>query len=162
MIAKLIFFIFPILLVFLPIIAFRNSTPAMVRIWVRMAFDPSTRKMAANLLAMTIILLHLVYHIVFPSDWGLAISFPIMFYLFSTQRSMNLLKSIRHSRNLRWVVVIACLVMPFLPHMLSVAMTLAFVLEVSYFYPSDCLTNFYEEHAGEQDVDRKFVDAYFK
>ena len=49
-----------------------------------------------------------------------------------------------------------------IPHLLSLAITLAFILEFSYFYPSDGMEKFYDDHANEADVDKKFIDAYFK
>lgn len=162
MTAKLIFFIFPMLLVLLPITLYKRNSPFMVRLWLRMAYDQNTRKMAANLMTMILILFHLAYYAVFPSDKGIMISTLLLFVLFSTKRCVCLLTGIRQGRKLRWVLAILCLGLPFVPHMLSTAISLAFVLETSFFFPAEGLTDFYENNVKEQDVDKKFVEAYFK
>ena len=59
-------------------------------------------------------------------------------------------------------MTLACLIMPFIPHLLPMAISMAFVLEFSYFYPADGMEKFYEEHAEEDDVDKKFIETYFK
>ena len=73
-----------------------------------------------------------------------------------------MLMQIRRKRYLRWGLTLACLIMPFIPHLLSLAISLAFILEFSYFYPTEGMEDFYEEHAGDEDVDKKFIDTYFK
>ncbi|MBQ2168724.1 MAG: hypothetical protein II449_05695 [Prevotella sp.] len=75
---------------------------------------------------------------------------------------MKILLAIRNRRYLRWSITLVCLIMPFIPHLLSLAIILAFMLESSYFYPSNDMERFYEEHADEADVNEKFIDTYFK
>ena len=70
--------------------------------------------------------------------------------------------TIRRKHYLRCCIKLVCLIIPFIPHLLSLAITLAFILEFSYFYPSDGMEKFYDDHANEADVDKKFIDAYFK
>ena len=162
MTAKLVFFIFPVLLVLLPVLLYKRYSPFMVKIWLRMIYDPSTRKMAANALAMILIFFHPAYYAVFPQDRGIMLSLPIVFFLFFTKLSVKTLMTIRRNRYLRWSMTLACLIMPFIPHLLPMAISMAFALEFSYFYPADGMEKFYEEHTGEDDVDKKFIETYFK
>jgi hypothetical protein len=118
--------------------------------------------MAANILAMILIFFHPAYYAVFPQDRGIMLSLPIVFFLFFTKLSVKALMTIRRNRYLRWSMTLACLIMPFIPHLLPMAISMAFALEFSYFYPADGMEKYYEEHAGEEDVDKKFIETYFK
>lgn len=162
MTAKLVFFIFPVLLVLIPILIYQRYSSFMVKIWMRMIYDHSTRKMAVNLLAMILIFFHPAYFAVFPQDRGVWLSIPIIFFLYATKFSVKMLLKIRNQRYIRWSMTLACIILPFIPHLLPLAISMAFILEFSYFYPAEGMEKFYNEHAGEDDVDRKFIDAYFK
>jgi cytosine/uracil/thiamine/allantoin permease len=126
-----------------------------------MIFDPSTRKMAANILALILTFFHPAYYNVFPQDKGVMLSLPIVFFLYFTKHSVVMLSKIRKMRYLRWSMTLACVIMAFIPHLLPLAISLAFVVEFSYLFPKEGMENFYKNHAGEKDVDKKFIDAYF-
>ena len=134
----------------------------MVRVWLRMIYDISTREMAAIILAMILTFFHPAYFAVFPQDRGIMLSLPSVFLMFCPKLNVKMLMQIRRKRYLRWGLTLACLIMPFIPHLLSLAISLAFILEFSYFYPTEGMEDLYEEHAGDEDVDKKFIDTYFK
>lgn len=134
----------------------------MVRICLHMITDPKSKRVPANILVVLLVFYLTTHYAVYPRDWGIIPSFFIIIFLSFTKNSIKALLTIRRKHNLRWCTTLACLIMPFIPYLLSVAITLAFILEFSYFYPSEGMEKFYEEHAGETDVDKKFIDAYFK
>ena len=124
---------FPVLLVLLPVIIYNRYSPFMAKTWLRI-----------------------------PKDWGITPSIFVVIYLGFIKNSLKILLAIRNRRYLRWSITLVCLIMPFIPHLLSLAIILAFMLESSYFYPSNDMERFYEEHADEADVNEKFIDTYFK
>ena len=159
---KVLFFMFPVLLVLLPVIIYNRYSPFMAKTWLRLITVPNARRVPANILFILLCFFLTIYYAVFPKDWGITPSIFIVVFLAFTSKSIKLLYSIRRNRHLRWSITLACLIMPFIPHLLSLAITLAFILESSYFYPSDDMERFYEEHADEADVNEKFIDTYFK
>ena len=159
---KVLFFMFPVLLVLLPVIIYNRYSPFMAKTWLRIITVPNARRVPANILFILLCFFLTIYYAVFPKDWGITPSIFIVVFLAFTSKSIKLLYSIRRNRHLRWSITLACLIMPFIPHLLSLAITLAFILESSYFYPSVDMERFYEEHAEEADVNEKFIDTYFK
>jgi len=141
---------------------YKNNQPACIMLWKRLALDGNARKMAVNILALIVIFFHLVYYAAFPSEIGIMFSTPLIFYLLSTKRTVRLLLGIRDRRWLQVLMGILCLALPFLPHMLSCAISIAFVLVFAFFFPSKEAADFYKTHQNEEDIDQKFVETYFK
>lgn len=161
MIAKILFLVYPLLLILLPVFFYRKYKPAHVTVWIRMAYDKNGLKMASNMLALVVIFFHLTYFSLFPDDIGIAVSTVMVFFLLSTKHSVRLTLSIRRNKYLFRILALMCVLMLLLPHTLSIAYSLAAILECACFFPAEGLENFYEEHVGEEDVDNRFVDAYF-
>ena len=161
MTAKIILFIFPILLVALPVLFYRNSRPYMMGVWLRLAYNENGRKMAGNLTALLVAIFHIVYFAAYPKDYGIMFSTLIVFTLLSTKRCVSILQGIRWNKTIFLVGAALCIITCAIPHMFSLAMSVAMLLEASCFFPSKGLENFYEEHVTEPEVDKMFVDAYF-
>lgn len=159
---KVLFFMFPVLLVLLPVIIYNRYSPFMAKTWLRIITVPNARRVPANILFILLCFFLTIYYAVFPKDWGITPSIFVVIYLGFIKNSLKILLAIRNRRYLRWSITLVCLIMPFIPHLLSLAIILAFMLESSYFYPSDDMERFYEEHADETDVNEKFIDTYFK
>lgn len=161
MIAKILFLVYPLLLILLPVFFYRKYKPTHVTVWIRMAYDKNGLKMASNMLALVVIFFHLTYFSLFPDDIGIAVSTVMVFFLLSTKHSVRLTLSIRRNKYLFRILALMCVLMLLLPHTLSIAYSLAAILECACFFPAEGLENFYEQHVGEEDVDNRFVDAYF-
>mgnify|MGYP000843673822 CR=1 FL=1 len=159
---KVLFFIFPVLLVLLPVIIHNRYSPFMAKTWLRIITVPDAKKVPANILFVLLSFFIPIYYAVFPKDWGITPSIFIVVFLWFTKISVKALRTIRRNHRLLWSITLACLIMPFIPHLLSLAMTLAFMLESSYFYPTDDMEKYYDEHADEADVDKKFIETYFR
>ena len=153
---------FPVLLVLLPVIIHNRYSPFMAKTWLRMITVPGAIRVPANILFVLLSFFIPIYYTVFPKDWGIYLPILIVVFLGFTKISIKTLLTIRRNRHLRWSMTLACLILPFIPHLLSLSMSLAFILEFSYFYPSDDMERYYDEHADEADVDKKFIDTYFK
>ena len=153
---------FPVLLVLLPVIIHNRYSPFMAKTWLRMITVPGAIRVPANILFVLLSFFIPIYYTVFPKDWGIYLPILIVVFLGFTKISIKTLLTIRRNRHLRWSMTLACLILPFIPHLLSLSMSLAFILEFSYFYPSDDMERYYDEHADEADVDKKFIETYFK
>lgn len=153
---------FPVLLVLLPVIIHNRYSPFMAKTWLRMITVPGAKRVPANILFVLLSFFIPIYYAVIPKDWGITPSIFIVVFLWFTKISIKALRTIRRNRHLRWSMTLACLILPFIPHLLSLTITLAFMLEFSYFYPSDDMERYYDEHADEADVDKKFIETYFK
>ena len=70
MISIIIFFLFPFLLILLPVFLYRTYNSFMVSVWYRLAFSKAGLKMATILLAIVVILFNLTYAAVFHRDFG--------------------------------------------------------------------------------------------
>lgn len=162
MTAKVVFFIFPVLLVLLPVLIYNRYSPLVVRICLHMITDPESKRVPANILVVLLVFYITIHYAVYPKDWGIIPPIAIIIFLSFTKNCIKTLLTIRRKHYLRWCITFVCLIIPFIPHLLSLAITLAFILEFSYFYPSDGMEKFYDDHANEADVDKKFIDAYFK
>ena len=153
---------FPVLLVLLLVIIHNKYSPFMAKTWLRIITVPDAKRVPANILFVLLSFFIPIYYAVFPKDWGITPSIFIVVFLWFTKISIKALRTIRRNRHLRWSMTLACLIFPFIPHLLSLSITLAFLLEFSYFYPSDDMERYYDEHADEADVDKKFIETYFK
>ncbi len=162
MVSKLILLIFPVLLVVLPMLLYKNSSPTMMGVWLRMAYNTNGRKMAANILTLVIIFLHMTYYAAYPADMGIMLSTISVFVLLSTKRGVRLLQWLRNHRNFLLIGMALCMPICVVPGLFPSALSIAFNMEAACFFPADGLENFYEEHVGKADVDKQFVDAYFK
>ena len=162
MIAKITFFIFPLLLILLPFFLYKKDRPRITAIWYRLAFDNNALKMAANLLALVIIFFHLTYFSIFPNDIGFLLSTVIMFLMLWTNYSIRLQLAIRREKHLYITLALVTIIILFIPHTLSIAYTLGAILECASIFPATGLEDFYQIHFEEEDLDRKFTDAYFK
>jgi predicted membrane protein len=88
------------------------------------------------LLCLLLIMLHLVYYTLFPSDKGIMLSTLYVFFSLASRKNMMLLQFIRTSRPAIIALAVAAVVLAFVPHMLSVAITLALILETAYCFPA--------------------------
>ena len=122
---KVIFFMFPVLLVLLPVIIYNRYSPFMAKTWLRIITVPNARRVPANILFILLCFFLTIYYAVFPKDWGITPSIFIVVFLAFTSKSIKLLYSIRRNRHLRWSITLACLIMPFIPHLLSLVQAYA-------------------------------------
>lgn len=161
MITLIIFFIFPLLLILLPIFMYRTYKPRMVSVLYRLAFSKVGLKMATILLAIVVILFNLTYAASFQKDVGLMISTLIMFFLLSTKKSIRLLLSIRRNKYQFIFLAVLTLLILFIPNMFPISYTLATILECASLFPAEGLEIFYHKNANNLVFNKIFVDAYF-
>lgn len=76
------------------------------------------------------------YYALFPLEKGIMLSSIYVFFSLASKKNMILLQTIRKSRLIVMVLAFTTIVLSFIPHLLSVAVTLAFILEVACCFPS--------------------------
>ena len=162
MIAKTTFFIFPLLLILLPVFLYKKNRPYLMAIWYRLAFDKDGQKTAATLLVIVIMLFILTYHTIFPNDIGIFISLHILFALLSPKYTARILLAIRRNKYLFRIHAILIILILFIPHTLSIAYILAVILECASIFPATGLENFYEKQLEDEGLGKQFTDAYFR
>jgi len=164
MIANFLLFIFPLLLMAVPVLLYQKEGNAKrIRFFTALALSSNARKLVVNIVALIVILFHLVFYAVFPSDYGIMFSTILVFVLLSTKRCEKLLQTVRNNLRFQAAIFILILVSAFTPHLLSLAITMAFMLEASYIFPGKHIKKFIlDHHEDEPDYEEKFLDAYFK
>ena len=106
------------------------------RAWLGMAYSENFRLFTARLLCLVLILFHLVYYALFPLEKGIMLSSIYVFFSLASKKNMILLQTIRRSRIAIMALAVIVIAISFVPHLLSVAVTLAFILETVCCFPS--------------------------
>ena len=106
------------------------------RAWLGMAYSENFRLFTARLLCLVLILFHLVYYALFPLEKGIMLSSIYVFFSLASKKNIILLQAIRQSRIAIMVLAVIAIAISFVPHLLSVAVTLAFILEAACCFPS--------------------------
>lgn len=110
------------------------------RVWLGLAYSENFRLFAARLLCLALILFHLVYYALFPWDKGIMLSSIFVFLSLASKKNMILLQAIRHSHIAVMSIAITAIVISFIPHLFSLAVTFAFMLEAACCFPSKAKT----------------------
>ena len=105
------------------------------RVWLGLAYSENFRLFAARLLCLALILFHLVYYALFPWDKGIMLSSIFVFLSLASKKNMMLLLAIRGSHIAVMSIAITTIVISFIPHLFSLAVTFAFILEAAYCFP---------------------------
>ena len=94
------------------------------RAWLGMAYSENFRLFTARLLCLVLILFHLVYYALFPLEKGIMLSSIYVFFSLASKKNMILLQTIRRSRIAIMALAVITIAISFVPHLLSVAVTL--------------------------------------
>ena len=106
------------------------------RAWLGMAYSENFRLFTARMLCLALILFHLMYYAVFPLEKGIMLSLIYVFFSLAYKKNMILLQTIRQSHMIVMVLAFTAIVLSFIPHLLSLAVTLAFILEAACCFPA--------------------------
>ena len=129
-----IFLAFPLLICLFTIhvygnIRFRNA-------WLALAYSDNCRLFVARLLSLLVIVFHIAYYAVFPTDKGIMISSLYVFFSLASRQNLKLLMAIRRSDWGISVLALTAMGISFLPHSLSSAITLAMIIVAVCCLPS--------------------------
>lgn len=129
-----IFLAFPLLLCLFTIHVYGNSR--FRNAWLALAYSDNCRLFVARLLSLLVIVLHIAYYALFPTDKGIMISSLYVFFSLASRYNLKLLMAIRRSEWCILALALTAMGISFLPHSLSSAITLAMVLDAVCSLPS--------------------------
>ena len=129
-----IFLAFPLFLCLFPIHLYGNSR--FRKVWIALAYSDNCRLFVARLLSLLTIVFHIAYYALFPTDKGIMISSLYVFFSLSSAQNLKLLMAVRRTQYGIHVLALTAMGISFLPHALSSAITLAFVLTAVCCLPS--------------------------
>jgi len=163
MMAKILFYVFPLLLVVVPVLLHKKRGGKCIGCFKALTLSVKARKLLVNLVALIVILFHIDFYAIFPSDYGIMISTILIFVLLSAKRSEKLFQAIRDNVSFQTTIFGLTLMAAFTPHLLSLSMTMAFMLEAACLFPGRGAKDFIMEHSrDEPDYAEKFLDVYFQ
>ena len=136
MIKPIIFLLFMLLILFLPICQWRS--PRWYRFFMRiLSRSPKGHKFLAYLLALVVCIFNLVYFAVFPHNKGIIISTLMMVFLLSVDKSVQVLKFVHERRRLTRCLVWFTWLIAYFKFLFPAAVVLAFFLEFAIILPSN-------------------------
>ena len=118
----IIFLAFSLILFLFPAKLYTNRK--FRRAWLGMAYSENFRLFTARLLCLALILFYLVYYALFPLEKGIMLSSIYVFFSLASKKNMILLQTIRRSRIAIMALAVITIAISFVPHLLSVAVTL--------------------------------------
>ncbi len=142
-IIELLFLTLPIIL---PVTLYRNNRSYMTKFYLRMAGSESARKLYVQCLLIFLLLYHYVYAGGHFGEWGILPSTILSAVLFSFKRADKWLHKLHENRKGFLITSFITLIICAIPHLHTMAVTLAFLLLAAMFYPScDALANWQNE-----------------
>lgn len=123
-------------LFFVPQWLHRKRYPFMRKFYLRMTALRTARKLYRLLLLIVLYVFHFLYLTVYGNDIGVVVStiaFSIFYVLMDVDKWLHRLHEERKPFR---ITVVSILVFAFVPHLFTLAVTAAFILLASLFYPS--------------------------
>ena len=128
-----IFLAFSLSLSVFPYLLYHNRYFRKVRLG--MAYCENFRLFTARVLCLFLILYHLAYYAIDPTNKGIMISTVYAFFSLAAKKNMVLLQAIRRSRTAFVILAIMAIVFAFVLHMPSVTITIAYTLVAAACFP---------------------------
>lgn len=100
-----------------------------------MAYCENFRLFTVRVLCLFLILYHLAYYAIDPTNKGIMISTAYAFFSLAAKKNMVLLQAIRQSRSAFVLLTITAIVFAFVLHMPSVTITIAYTLVAAACFP---------------------------
>lgn len=129
-----IFLAFPLLVWVFPIRFYQNRK--FRNAWFALVYSDNCRLFVARLLSLLVIVFHIAYYAVFPTDKGIMISSLYVFFSLASKYNLKLLMAIRRTKWGIPMMALTAMGISFLPHSLSSAITLAMMLVAVCCLPS--------------------------
>lgn len=121
-----IFLAFPLFLCLFSIHLYGNRLYR--KAWIALAYSDNCRLFVARLLSLLVIVFHIAYYALFPTDKGIMISSLYVFFSLASTQNLKLLMAVRKTQYGIHVLALMAMGISFLAYALSSAITLAFVL----------------------------------
>jgi hypothetical protein len=136
MIYDVIICVFHLLLIAVPMGLYKSERSFMAKFYLAMLRSENARKCYANILIVLLLLFHYVYVCGHSGDYGALLSTIFVAILWSKKRTMRWLSQLHEERQLFVGLSILTMAIVAVPHLYTLAMSLAFLLLAAAFYPS--------------------------
>jgi hypothetical protein len=146
MILSLVHLVLISVILLAPAFLYKNRSRRMMKFYKRMTYSEYCRRFYAQILLLVLILFHFAYYWMKPGVVTVMISTPLVFYLFSAKRTLDLFKGIRNSRGVMVFLFTIALAMLFIPYMYSLGVSLGYTLLAAVFYPSAKMVGMKDEN----------------
>ena len=122
--------------VVLPALLYRSRRCFMARFYDKMVWSEKARRLYAHVLLIVLLLFHYVYTSGHPGEFGIVPSTIVCAAWASFRRADRWMRGLLdRPKRFVWFALLA-LVIGFVPHLYTMAVTIAFVLLAALFYPS--------------------------
>lgn len=148
------------MLLVIPAFAYKNSSRLAVSLYRGMIETRWCKHLLAYVLAGFIIAYHLSFYQTHRTDIGIYISSALMIATLASSKVVGVLKAIRRNATIMNTLAVSAVLVAFIPQCLSLAVSLAFILELACFYPSRYL-KFWNLIVPDYD-EEQIVDGYFR
>lgn len=148
------------LLILIPAFAYGNTSNAARGIYLRMLSTTWCKFFLANILAALVIAFHLTFYQTHRGDIGLYISSCLVFAALASSKVLVVLKAICRNNITLVRLFMAIIIVAFVPHFLSLAISLAFILEAACFYPGR-LSDFIDKRELPELTNGQLARLYF-
>ena len=128
--------IFPLLLLLVPVTLYKRGNRFMTRFYTAMLRSSAARKLYLQTLLIVLLLFHYVYVSGHFGEFGVLFSTILCGVLFSHKRAERWLHLMKAHRQLYFRMAVFSMAMVAIPHLYTMAFTVAFLLLAAAFYPS--------------------------
>ena len=128
--------IFPLLLFLVPVTLYECGNRFMTRFYTAMLRSSAARKLYLQTLLIVLLLFHYVYVSGHFGEFGVLFSTILCGVLFSHKRAERWLHLMKAHRQLYFRMAVFSMAMVAIPHLYTMAFTVAFLLLAAAFYPS--------------------------
>lgn len=128
--------IFPLLLLLVPVTLYKRGNRFMTRFYMAMLRSSAARKLYLQTLLIVLLLFHYVYVSGHFGEFGVLFSTILCGALFSHKRAERWLHLMKAHRQLYFRMAVFSMAMVAIPHLYTMAFTVAILLLAAAFYPS--------------------------
>ena len=151
MIWIIIEFIFPALLIALPLSLYRSNRLFMAKFYLRMTASGNARKLYVRCMLILILLYHYIYAGGHFGEWGILVSTILCAILFPFKRADKWLAGLHEEQKRFFLAALLALAICAVLHLHTTAVTLGFLLLAAMFYPScNVLSKWEDEETKKQ------------
>lgn len=128
--------IFPLLLFIVPTVLYKCGNRFMARFYMAMLRSSAARKLYLQTLLIVLLLFHYIYVCGHFGEFGVLFSTILCGILFSHKRAERWLCLLKAHRQLYFRMAVCSMAMVAIPHLYTMAVTIACLLLAAAFYPS--------------------------
>lgn len=129
----IIFLAFAFSLWFFPKYLYRNRR--FRKAWLGLAYSDKYRLFVARMLCLVLLLFHIAFYAVFPKNIGILHSSLYVFFSMADRTNLKILMALRQTNFPLILLSVVAIFLAFFPCLLSVSITMAFVIEAAYCLP---------------------------